>query len=75
MAGQLQKRPGYILLGELCLEFTHGERWRTLPSIMLCVHVLIRLHMRNCAMSTWMTYRYIHTYIHTYIHRYGNFLV
>ena len=55
MAGQLQNCPGYSLLGELHLEFTHGERW---PSFM-CAHA----NMRNCMMSMWTTS--LHTYTST----------
>ena len=57
------------LLGELHLEFTHSEHWRSLPS--KCTHILTCLHMHNCVMSMWMTFRYIVTYIHnTHIHTY-----
>ena len=75
MAGQLQKCPGRscTLLGELHLEFTHGEHWRSLSS--LCARMLTRLQMRNCMMSTWTTYRSLYTHSYTYIHKYNNFLV
>ena len=49
------------------LEFTR-EHWWSLLS--LCVCILTCLHMRNCMMSTWTTYCYIHTYIGTAIFLY-----
>ena len=39
---------------------------------------LYRINLRACVMSTWTTYRYIHTYIHTHIQTYvstGDFFV